>query len=388
MDRERMNPTPAIINVFWHPAVLEHNTGRGFFQRPPSPYLEVTEPHPEGPDRLRNMHSVLQRGPLKPYIQWHAGRSATREELEAFHESKYIDMLEDVDREGGKRLAPTTVMAPGSLDAACIAAGTTLAAMNHLLEGRGHLAYALVRPPGHHAAPAQADGYCFFNNIGVAVEHALKQGVARVAVIDWDVHHGNGTQEGFYDRDDVLTVSMHMDHGAWGPSHPQTGKTDETGRGPGIGFNLNVPLPMGTGDEGYDYAMTELVLPAIKAFAPELLVIAAGQDASQFDPNGRQLLTMAGFRRLGQHARALADTYCNGRLLLVQEGGYALSYAAYCLHATLEGVLGVGPLLDDPIAYLPEDATTAMTVIHAASFGIAQNRADTAQKQTMNNGGI
>jgi acetoin utilization deacetylase AcuC-like enzyme len=351
------------INVFWHPAVLNHNTGRGFFQRPPSPFLEVTEPHPENPDRLRNMRSVLQHGPLKPYVGWHIGRHATLEELQAFHDPQYIDMLQDVEHAGGKRLAPTTVLAPGSLDAARVAAGTTLAAMTYILDGHGNLAYALVRPPGHHAAPAQADGYCFFNNIGVAVEHALKQGIKRVAVIDWDVHHGNGTQEGFYDRADVLTVSLHMDHGAWGPSHPQTGKADEIGRGLGVGFNLNVPLPMGTGDDGYDYAMTELVLPAIKAFAPELLIVAAGQDGSQFDPNGRQLLTMAGFRRLGQHARALADKYCDGRLLLVQEGGYAVSYAAYCLHATLEGVLGVSELLDDPIAYLPEDPTAAMAAI-------------------------
>jgi acetoin utilization deacetylase AcuC-like enzyme len=333
-----MSLTSTNINVFWDSSVLKHDTGRGFFQRPPSPYLEVTESHPENPDRLRNMHSVLKLGPLKSYVAWHTGRPATRDELQAFHEPQYIDMLEDVQRLGGERLAPTTVMAPGSLDAARIAAGTTLAAMAHILDGHSNLAYALVRPPGHHAAPAQADGYCFFNNIGVAVEYARKRGIARIAVIDWDVHHGNGTQEGFYDYDDVLTVSLHMDHGPWGPTHLQTGKADEVGCKRGVGYNLNIPLPMGTGDEGYDYAMTELVLPAIEAFAPDLLVIAAGQDASQFDPNGR--------------------------LLLVQEGGYALSYAAYCLHATLEGVLGVGPLLDDPIAYIPEDATVAKTAIN------------------------
>ncbi len=365
MSKKVFPKTPANINIFWHPAVLNHNTGRGLFQRPPSPFLEVAEPHPEGTDRLRNMRAILQRGPLKSYVRWHDGRYAIQEELRAFHEAEYLDLLQETERTGGKRLAPTTVIAPGSLDAARAAAGTTLAAMAHILEGPNRLAYALVRPPGHHAAPAQADGYCLFNNIGVAVEYARKQGLARIAVIDWDVHHGNGTQEGFYDRDDVLTVSLHMDHGAWGPTHLQTGKADEIGRGPGAGFNFNIPLPMGIGDDGYDYAMTELVLPAIEAFTPELLVVAAGQDASQFDPNGRQLLTMTGFRRLGQHARTLADTHCGGRLLLVQEGGYAISYAAYCLHATLEGVLGVEPLLDDPIAYLPEDTTAAIAAVPA-----------------------
>jgi acetoin utilization deacetylase AcuC-like enzyme len=176
----------------------------------------------------------------------------------------------------------------------------------------------------------------------------------RACVIDWDVHHGNGTQEGFYADPDVLTVSMHMDHGAWGPSHTQTGGADEAGTGAGRGANLNVPLPCGRGDAAYARAFDEIVAPAVRAFAPELIVIACGQDANQFDPNGRQLVTMAGFRALGERARALADDLTGGKLVLVQEGGYAVSYAALCLNATLEGVLGTGETIADPIGFMPE----------------------------------
>ncbi|KAL3689412.1 hypothetical protein R1sor_015721 [Riccia sorocarpa] len=151
---------------------------------------------------------------------------------------------------------------PGSWKAALLAAGTTMTAMQYIVEGHGKLAYALVRPPGHHAQPTQADGYCFLNNAGVAVQLAIDSGVKKVAVVDIDVHYGNGTAEGFYDRDDVFTISLHMPHGSWGESHPQSGVSGEVGRGAGIGYNLNIPLPNGTGDKGYEYALRELVILA------------------------------------------------------------------------------------------------------------------------------
>jgi acetoin utilization deacetylase AcuC-like enzyme len=148
------------------------------------------------------------------------------------------------------------------------------------LDGHGKLSYALVRPPGHHAQPTQADGYYFLNNAGLAVQLAVESGCKRVAVVDIDVHYGNGTAEGFYERDDVLTISLHMNHGSWGPSHLQTGLHDEVGRGKGLGFNLNVPLPNGTGDKGYEHAMHELVVPAISKFMPEMILLVIGQDSS------------------------------------------------------------------------------------------------------------
>lgn len=194
--------------------------------------------------------------------------------------SEYINELVEADKSKGKIMCPGTFLNPGSWDAALLAAGTTLSAMKHILDGNGKIAYALVRPPGHHAQPDRADGYCFLNNAGLAVELALTSDVNRVAVIDIDVHYGNGTAEGFYGSDRVLTISLHMNHGSWGPSHPQNGTVDELGQGEGFGYNLNIPLPNGSGDRGYAHAMTELVVPAVEKFEPEMMVLVVGQDSS------------------------------------------------------------------------------------------------------------
>ncbi len=356
--------TSQAIDVFWHPDALKHNPGSGVFGGQPSPLMAVDEPHVEGAARIHNMHSVLERGPISAFLRWHDGRYASRQEILTFHDEAYFEEVRAAEEAGGRWFTWETHLAPGSFECCLASAGTALSAMQHVLDGKGPLAYALVRPPGHHASPDQADGYCFFNQVGLCAELARAAGKSRVAILDWDVHHGNGTQEGFYDRNDVLTVSLHMNHGGpWGPQHPQTGYADEVGRGAGVGYNLNVPLPMGTGDAGYERAMQEIVMPTVDDFEPEALIIACGQDASAFDPNGRQLVTMKGFRRLGALARALAERHSGGAICLVQEGGYQVSYAAYCLHATLEGVLGVGPLLDDPIDYYRQDPTHADAAI-------------------------
>jgi acetoin utilization deacetylase AcuC-like enzyme len=342
----------SIIDVFWHEDALKHDPGSGVFGGEPSPLMDVDEPNIEGDERIRNMYSVLKRGPIKDHLRWHDGRYASKEEVLSFHDEAHFEELEKAEAEGGRRFSEGTVMAPGSFACILASAGTALSAMQHLLDGKGDISYALVRPPGHHSSPDQVDGYCFLNQVALCAELARAGGKARVATIDWDVHHGNGTQEGFYGRDDVLTISLHMDHGGpWGPQHPQTGKAHEVGRGAGVGYNVNVPLPMGTGDAGYEKAMTDIVMPAVDAFKPEALIIACGQDANAFDPNGRQCITMDGFHRLGQLARELAERHSGGQLCLIQEGGYQWSYAAMCLHATLEGVAGLDRLLDDGLAY-------------------------------------
>lgn len=259
-----------------------------------------------------------------------------------------------------------TFLNPGSWEAARLAAGTTLSAMKYILDGSGKIAYALVRPPGHHAQPTQADGYCFLNNAGLAVQLALNEGCHKAAVIDIDVHYGNGTAEGFYHSDKVLTISLHMNHGSWGPSHPQGGTHDDLGEGDGFGYNMNVPLPNGSGDRSYEYAMNELVVPAVKKFEPDMIVFIVGQDSSAFDSNGRMCLTMEGYREMGRIVRGLADTHCEGKVLIVQEGGYHITYAAYCLHATLEGILNLpSPLLSDPMGYYPEDESFSVKFMDA-----------------------
>ncbi|KAI9075400.1 hypothetical protein K1719_042650 [Acacia pycnantha] len=355
------------VDVFWHEGMLKHETGNGVFDTGMDPgFLDVLEKHPENSDRVRNMVSILKRGPVSPFISWHLGSPAPLPRLLSFHSPEYINKLVKADKEGGKILCSGTFLNPGSWDAALLAAGTTMSAMKHILDGHGKIAYALVRPPGHHAQPTQADGYCFLNNAGLAVRLALDSGCRKVAVIDIDVHYGNGTAEGFYQSDKVLTISLHMNHGSWGPSHTQSGSVDEIGEGEGYGYNLNIPLPNGTGDKGYVYAFNHLVIPSVQKFDPCLIVLVIGQDSSAFDPNGRQCLTMEGYRKIGQMVRALATEHCDGRLLIVQEGGYHVTYSAYCLHATLEGVLNLpSPLLEDPLAYYPEDEAFSVEVIEA-----------------------
>jgi acetoin utilization deacetylase AcuC-like enzyme len=342
------------IAVYYSPIVLRHDTGTGVFEAASSPLLAVAEMHPENARRLENMVSILKKGPLADRLDWREARPADVEQLARFHDAAHIEELRAIPQGESRRVTSTTVFGAGSWSAVCAAAGQAVAAVDHVWNGDGRLAYALVRPPGHHAQPTSVDGYCFANNIGVAIEEARAKGLRRAAVIDWDVHHGNGTQEGFYADPDVLTISLHMDHGAWGPNHLQTGAPEEVGTGAGVGANLNVALPFGSGDATYHAAFDRIVAPVVEDFEPELVVVACGQDASQFDPNGRQCVTMAGFHGLASRTRKLADRHCQGRLALVQEGGYAVSYAALCLHATLEGAMGGELSLSDPLAYLPE----------------------------------
>ncbi|NMM43738.1 hypothetical protein HH303_04565 [Rhodospirillaceae bacterium KN72] len=341
------------LSVFWHPAVLDHDTGSGVLEAAAMPDLGIYEPHPESAERVRNIKTVLENGPLSSRIDWHDGRLADRAELERFHAADYLDRLQALDATGA-RVTGTTVFGKGSWTPVLAAAGTTLAAMDHVRAGKGP-AYSLVRPPGHHASRTTTDGYCFVNNIGVAVEAAIASGLKRVAVVDWDVHHGNGTQTGFYDRGDVLTISLHMDHGAWeGDAHPETGQPDEDGVGLGKGYNVNIPLPLGYGDATYRMAFSNVVLPRLTDYKPELIVIAAGQDGNQFDPNGRMCLTMAGYHWMASRLREAAQELCGGKLLTVQEGGYARTYTAYCTHAALCGLIGAEIGIDDPLAYLPD----------------------------------
>jgi acetoin utilization deacetylase AcuC-like enzyme len=353
------------IDVFYDDRVLGHDTGAGHFDTEEAGLLAVPELHPENVERVLNMKAVLERGPLAPRLRWHAGRLATTEELEVVHAPTYVAEIQAACEQGG-RFTKTTFVGSGSWDALLAAAGTCLEAADAVLDGRSQIAYALVRPPGHHAQPAQADGYCFFAHEALVVERARARGVERIAVLDWDVHHGNGTQECFFSRADVLTVSLHMQHGRWGPSHPQSGTADEVGADGGEGFNVNLELGIGAGDATYAAAFEEIVAPLVRQFRPDLLIGASGQDASGFDPNGRQNLSMAGFRRIGVTVAALADELCDGRMVLIQEGGYGRTYSAYCLHATLEGVLGTEPLLADPLAYVPDDPARGREGIEAA----------------------
>ncbi len=260
----------------------------------------------------------------------------------------------------------TTYANAGTPVAARRAAGAALAAADAAASGDAAVTYACTRPPGHHAGPALVDGYCFFNNAALAAERLRERGAERVAIVDWDVHHGNGTQACFWERPDVLAISLHMDHRSWGANHPENGLVDERGAHAGLGTTLNVPLPFGTGDRGYASAFSHVVLPALREFAPDAIVCAAGTDASQFDPNGRMCLSADGFHDIGESVRGIAGELGISALVVTQEGGYARTYGAVGTVATLLGLLGRRNVVDDPIAYLPDEGDAHIASVAAA----------------------
>ncbi|MFB6210346.1 MAG: class II histone deacetylase [Halobacteriales archaeon] len=360
--------TERSLTAFFHESFLahEHPDGEGMFEW--TGRLAHRQPHPDRPERIKNISRIV-RTELADYVTWAAVEPATDEQLHRVHTADHVADLEAFCAAGGGRLTPDTGANEHTYRAARHAAGAARAAAVHACDTDAtDVPYAMVRPGGHHAQPAQIDGFCYFNNAAVAAEHVLATDRAdRVAILDWDVHHGNGTQECFYDRDDVLVINLHNDHWSWDPeTHPQTGDLDETGTGAGTGYNLNVPLPPGTGDDGYDRLMTAFVEPVVAAYDPDLLVVSAGQDPGIVDPQGRNTVTKAGFELLGRRARALAADYTDGRLALLQEGGYHLSHLAYATLGVLEGVLGVDTGIVDQAAWLDEDFEAARAAINEA----------------------
>lgn len=360
-----------IIDIFYDDRVLLHDTGVALHESKPSPWLDVPEEHTEGPSRLAAMVSILRNGPLRSHLNWHDGRLATEAELSRVHDAEYVRGIRELSSAGGGWVTGTTKLGAGSFEPLLAAAGTTLEAAAAVMGGAAKIGYALVRPPGHHAQLAQADGYCFFNHAALAADYALQNGAERVLIVDWDVHHGNGTQDIFYERNDVLSVSVHMNHGAWGPSHTQTGRVDEIGEGNGRGYNVNVPLPLGAGNSSYLRVLDEIVAPLAQKYKPQVIVAASGQDASAFDPNGRHNVSMVGFRGIGERLAALANEHTDGRLIAVQEGGYNRSYAPYCLLATLEGILGVDEPTPDPLAYVPDQTLGVESAVTAVQSSLA-----------------
>jgi acetoin utilization deacetylase AcuC-like enzyme len=225
-------------------------------------------------------------------------------------------------------------------------AQTAVAAADAVLAG-SRVAYALCRPSGHHARPDRASGFCYVNNSAIAAAR-LRTKHAKVAVLDVDTHHGDGTQEAFYRRADVLTVSIHTDPTSYYPFF--TGYADETGSGAGEGHNLNLPLPPGCGEVAYLHAMERVVLPALHRFRPEVIVVACGFDAAAVDPLGRMLCTAETFRRMTRAVMHAADASCGGKLVLVHEGGYSEVYVPFCGHAVLEELSGSRATAPDPMA--------------------------------------
>jgi acetoin utilization deacetylase AcuC-like enzyme len=299
-------------------AMLNHDPGHG---------------HPESPARLGAIQVDLERSPIEG-VRFEAPRAVTAAEIDAVHDPRHRAMLEKLAGES-VALDPDTVTSPGSWDAAQLAAGATVGAVEAVMSGRAANAFALVRPPGHHATANKAMGFCLLNNVAIAAEAALRAGARRVAILDWDVHHGNGTQDIFADRPEVLYMSIHQY-----PFYPESGAAQEVGTRAGRGTTINCPLPGGLGDADYGVAFHDLFLPAARVFAPDLVLISAGYDAHERDPLADMRVTERGYAAMTTLMMQLAAETCGGRLVLALEGGYNLTALANSVRATLEGLTG------------------------------------------------
>jgi acetoin utilization deacetylase AcuC-like enzyme len=305
------------IVVETHPAYLAHDTGPG---------------NPERPARLDAVLAGLEAAGVPDALLWAEPRRATRAELERVHPAQHLDDLEAFCAAGGGRIDADTSAGATSWDAALLAAGAGLDAVERLDRGDGSAAFCVVRPPGHHATPERSMGFCLLNNVAVTAAALADRG-ERVLVYDWDAHHGNGTQDAFYDDRRVLYVSAHQ----W-PLYPGTGAIDETGEGPGKGYTINLPLPPGTTGDVYLAAFDEVVAPAVERFDPTWVIVSAGFDAHRADPLTGLNLTAGDFADLTERLLAVAPA---GRVIAFLEGGYdlqALALSAGAFVATLAGL--------------------------------------------------
>ncbi len=311
---------------FWH------GGGNYSFMLPQGGLMQPGGGLPENPETKRRMRNLIEVTGLMAELDVRSAPPVSREDLLLVHPAAFLDAFREMAETGGGELGLRAPFGPDGYDIACLSAGLAKGALFSVLDGDLDNAYALSRPPGHHCTVDWQNGFCLLANIAIAVESALAAGKAgRVAVLDWDVHHGNGTEAIFYDRADVLAVSLHQER-----NYPlDTGDFADRGEGAGLGFNLNIPLPPGTGHKGYLAAMERLALPAIRAFQPDAIVVACGFDAAAFDPLGRMLASAATFRAMTRQVMELAGEVCEGRVVMVHEGGYSEAYVPFCGHAVV-----------------------------------------------------
>ena len=323
---------------------LRHDTGAQATVRMRGGSFEASpEGHPSSTSITKRIKEFLDGSGLTAMMQPVAARAASDDELAVYHTRAYIEGVRS-HMQGGPmqgvwgEIESDTPLSAGSFEAAVYAAGGAMNGVQAIMQGEVRNAYALLRPPGHHAMRNRAMGFCIFNNAVVAAHYARRTfGLERVMIVDWDVHHGNGTQDAFYADPGVLFVSLHQPD--WYPK--LSGELEQVGSGAGAGYTVNIPLPAGTGDRGYRTAFEQLVIPAGLQYRPQLIIISAGQDANWLDPLAQQMVTMSGFRSISQAMLDLAEEVCEGRLLMLQEGGYSLAYVPYCTLAVVEPLLGV-----------------------------------------------
>jgi acetoin utilization deacetylase AcuC-like enzyme len=337
------------VGLIYDPTFLEHETGA----------------HPENPGRLRAITTLLHEQGRWDTLTHLGAEAAPMAALTAVHDADYLGVIERLARDGGGMLTLDTVMSRRSFDVATLAAGAAIRAVDAVLAGETNSSLALVRPPGHHARPAHGMGFCLINNIAVAARHAVRQhGLDRVLVLDFDVHHGNGTEEIFADDPSVFYISTHQS-----PAYPGTGALEDVGSGAGKGFTLNVPLPENTGDAGYLRVFDEVFAPAVRRYRPELILLSAGYDAhwtnTRYLASIRMNVTVSGFAAMVRRVQSWAEDLCDGRTAYVLEGGYDPTALAWSVLATLDVLAGLPTA--DPLGAAPDAAEPDISGVIAAA---------------------
>jgi acetoin utilization deacetylase AcuC-like enzyme len=356
----------------WDEWLMWHDTRHGAAHLPAGGWVEPGEPFSEYPATKRRFRNLLEVSGLLEHLVALRGRMATEEEVLRLHTRAYVDSIRALSDDNGGDAGEGVPFGPGSFEIAMRAVGGAIETVDAVLDGSVDNAYALIRPPGHHAEAGRGRGFCIFGNTALAAMHArATRGVKRVAIVDWDVHHGNGTEDAFAEEPAVLTISLH------GNDHypPDRGHLADRGRGAGEGSNINIPLPHGSGAGAYIEAFERVVVPALRAHRPELILVASGFDASMLDPQARMLMHSDGYRRLTELLMEVAAEVCDGRLALLHEGGYSAAYVPFCGLATVETLAGRRTEVVDPylegIARMPDQAVQphqAAVIEHAAGF--------------------
>jgi len=305
------------VGFVYHPACLEHSNGAN---------------HPERPQRLAAVQQRLTASGLLERLVQIPPEPCPVERLERVHERSYLAALRQACRQAPARLDADTGVSAGSWEAALLSAGGAIAGCDAVMAGKIGSAFVATRPPGHHAEAGRAMGFCLLNNVAVAARYLQdRHGIGRIAIIDWDVHHGNGTQHLFEEDGDVFYFSVHQF-----PFYPGTGDRRERGRGRGAGATLNAPLPAGCGDDEYSKVFREMLRPALDEFRPEGILISAGFDAHRDDPLAGMQVSEGGYAELTRMVGAIADEHCGGRIVSLLEGGYGLKGLAASVEAHLE----------------------------------------------------
>lgn len=323
---------------FWH------DTGSSVLFLPPGDYLQP-DGTAESPESKRRVKNLLEMSGYLKHLEVLHPRAATKEEVAAFHTISYIERIKAMSDSGGGDAGGFTPFGKGSYEIALLSAGGAITAVDAVMQGKVTNAYALTRPPGHHAEADSGAGYCIFNNVAVAAHYARKQyGLTRIMILDWDVHHGNGTEDAFYADPNTLFFSLHQEN-----NFPNDrGYVEHIGEGAGKGFTVNIPLPAGTSNAGYLYAFDKVVLPIAEQFKPELILISAGQDANCYDPLARMMVTADCFGEMMKRIKQVAERHCGGRVVACHEGGYSTAYVPFCTMRVIEALRGIESGIEDP----------------------------------------